>query len=168
MDWERQYRKQCYDPIMHRYMEGFLKNAVDHAKEVHKELTGQADAFFQSLCLLQEHKKLGPVRTISISFPYTLLEAGMPTLLFEVYPGTVPFLEPAEVSQECPVSWLFSGWEDMQQELKAEAGKQGLGSIIRMPYIRSQAWGGARLLLSMASVIVKYHLYGLEEMKSFQ
>ena len=29
------------------------------AKEVHEELTGQADAFFQSLCLLQEHKKAG-------------------------------------------------------------------------------------------------------------
>ena len=168
MDWERQYRKQCYDPIMHRYMEGFLENVADHAKEVHEELTGQADAFFQSLCLLQEHKKLGPVRTISISFPYTLLEIGTPGLLFEVYPGTVPFLEPAEVSQECPVSWLFSSWEDMLHELKAEAGKQGLGAIIRMPYIRSQAWGGARLLLSMVSVIVKYHLYGLEEMKSFQ
>ena len=62
MDWERQYRKQCYDPIMHRYMEGFLQNVADHAKEVHEELTGQADAFFQSLCLLQEHKKLGPVQ----------------------------------------------------------------------------------------------------------
>ncbi len=28
MDWERQYRKQCYDPIMHRYMEGFLQNVA--------------------------------------------------------------------------------------------------------------------------------------------
>ena len=60
MDWERQYREQCYDPIMYKYIEGFLKHVTDHAQEVHKELIGQADAFFQSLCLLQEHKKLGP------------------------------------------------------------------------------------------------------------
>ena len=31
MDWERQYRKQCYDPIMHRYMEGFLIIVAYHA-----------------------------------------------------------------------------------------------------------------------------------------
>ena len=168
MDWKRQYREKCYDPIMYKYIEGFLKHVTDHAQEVHKELIGQADAFFQSLCLLQEHKKLGPVQTISISFPYTLLEIGTPGLLFEVYPGTVPFLEPVEVSQECQVSWLFSGWADLLEELRAEAGKQGMGAMIRMPYIRSHAWGGARMLLSMVSVIVKYHLYGLEEMKSFQ
>ena len=91
MDWERQYREQCYDPIMHRYMEGFLENVADHAKEVHEELTGQADAFFQSLCLLQEHKKLGRSRTISISFPYTLLEAGVPAIYLKYIPEQSPF-----------------------------------------------------------------------------
>ena len=78
MDWERQYRKQCYDPIMHRYMEGFLENVADHAKEVHEELTGAGQLIFSKSGFLQEHKKLGPVQTISISFPYTLLEIGTP------------------------------------------------------------------------------------------
>ena len=166
--WETQYKKQCYKPVMQNYAESLLKHLAEHAEEVHKEFVGQLDAFLQSLCLLQEHKKLGEIQTISISFPYTLLDSGSPILLFEVYSETAPFMERAVLSREFSVSWMFSGWDNMLKELKEEAGRQGMNSVIRMPYIRSQAWGGARILLSIFSGIIKYHLYGLEEMRSFQ
>lgn len=166
--WEMQYKKQCYKPVMQRYAESLLTRLTEHAQEIHKELNGQLDAFLQSLCLMQEHKKLGEVQTISISFPYALLDSGSPVLLFEVYSDIAPFMEKAILSREFPALWMFLDWDSMLKELKEEAGRQGMNTIIRMPYIRSQAWGGARSLLSMLSSIIKYHLYGLEEIRSFQ
>jgi len=66
------------------------------------------------------------------------------------------------------VPWLLEGWEEFVQKLREEAGRQGMNAVIRPPYIKSHAWNGARLLLHFLANVVKYHLYGLEKIKSLQ
>ena len=52
--------------------------------------------------------------------------------------------------------------------IKGRSGKSGTGIHHPDALYTQPGVGWSRILLSMVSVIVKYHLYGLEEMKSFQ
>lgn len=167
VEWQKKHQEECYLPAAKAYLEEILQDVSLRAREIHKELTGQVDAFLQSLCVLQEIGKLGVVRTVSISFPYTSLVCGNPYFLFEVYPGE-PFLDEAVVIREFPVSWMFSGWEDFLAQVKRETGECGMNAVIRMPYIKSQSLGTARMVVSLMATLIKYHLYGLEETESYR
>lgn len=167
IEWQEKHREQCCLPAVRAYLESTLQYVSLHAREIHKELTGQVDAFLQSLCTLQEMGKIGTVQTISISFPYTSLVCGSPYFLFEVYPNE-PFLSEAMVIREFPVSWMFTGWEDFLEQLKTETGKCGMNAVIRMPYIKSEAMGCARMEVALMATLVKYHLYGLGELKAYR
>ncbi|MGN0305036.1 MAG: pentapeptide repeat-containing protein [Lachnospiraceae bacterium] len=167
IEWQKKHHRECYHPAAKAYLEQTLKEVTLQAKEIHKELTGQVDAFLQSLCLWQEMGKLGAVETISISFPYTSLVCGCPYFLFAVYPGE-PFLEEALVMREFPVSWMFPGWEDFLEQIKRRTGEQGMNRVIRMPYIRSKAMGTARIEVWLMATLIKYHLYGLREREVYQ
>ena len=167
VEWQKKHQEECYLPAAKAYLEEILQDVSLRAREIHKELTGQVDAFLQSLCVLQEIGKLGVVRTVSISFPYTSLVCGNPYFLFEVYPGE-PFLDEAVVIREFPVSWMFSEWEDFLAQVKRETGECGMNAVIRMPYIKSQSLGTARMVVSLMATLIKYHLYGLEETESYR
>ena len=166
-DWQKQYREQCYLPILKEYIEETIQNLTKHAEEINKKLNEQVDAFFCNLELLQKKGKLGEVQTICISFPYTSLSCGEPYFLFEVYPD-MPFLDDSIVFREFPADWLFIDWEQFLEKLQKEVGNQGMNQFIRKPYIKSQAWESARTILYLVSNFVKYYLYKLEEMDSYR
>lgn len=166
-EWEKKYREQCYTPVTQAYMEQVMQDTTEQAAAIHKELNGQMDTFFTSLCMMQERNMTGPVQTISISFPYTSIVCGHPYLRFAVYPD-IPFLDDVLIEQDFPVSWLFSDWNAFVERLYDEAANQGMSTVIRKPYVKSHAWGIARMILRMMSTTVKYHFYGLDERKSFQ
>ena len=166
-EWEQKYQEQCYVPVTREYMEALFEAVTKRAEEIHKEIYGQVDAFFQNLYMLQQNKKLDQIQTVSISFPYTSVVCGSPCLKFAVYPD-YPFLDDAVIEQEFSVSWLFTGWDDYLDRLYDKAADAGMSTVIRKPYVKSQAWGIARIILKLMSTTMKYHLYGLDEMGAYQ
>lgn len=166
-EWQRKHQEECYFPLAKEYLKEALDYTCIHADRIHKELTGQLKTFLFNLSELQERGRLGAVGRISISFLYTSLLCGRPCFLFEVYPS-IPFLDNALVSREFPLSWMFREWEEFQERVRQETGKQGMNTVIRMPYIRSEAWGTARLAIQLMFTLIKYHFYGIEGMEAYQ
>ena len=164
--WQKKHYEECYLPAAKAYLEESLDYTRIHAADIHKELTGQLNHFLQSLCLLQEERKIAAVERISISFLYTSLICGKPSFLFEVYPS-LPFLEEATVAKEFQVSWLFRDWEEFLEGIRQETGKRGMNTVIRMPYIRSRAMGTARIVVRLMTVLVKYHFYDIEQLEAY-
>lgn len=166
-EWQEKHRRECYLPAAQNYLERTLEYVLLHENEIHKELTGQVDAFLQSLCLLQEMGKLGAVQTICISFPYTSLVCGSPSFLFEVYPQE-PFLHDPMVMREFPVSWMFHGWEEFLEQLKSETGKCGMNAVIRPTYLKGEGLRAARMIVTLMASLIKAHLYGLGDTEAYR
>lgn len=166
-EWQRKHQEECYFPLAKAYLEEALHYTSLHAAGIHKELISQLNTFLLKLSELQEEGKLGAVENISISFLYTSLVSGQPSFLVEVYPS-VCFLDNALVSREFPISWMFREWEEFLERVRQETGRQGMNTVIRMPYIRSKALGTARLAVQLMFTLIKYHFYEIEGLEAYQ
>lgn len=161
------FQEKCYIPVAQEFLSRSLDKIAEEAESIHKKLNGQFDIFFQSLCILQERKEIGDIKTICISFPLSSLSTGDPYLLFQVYPY-VPFLDNSLADMDFACEWLFQDWKQLTSDLMEAAGGLGLSSVIRPSYVKSRTWGAAQVGIRLISMAVKYHMYGMEEMKSYQ
>lgn len=165
-DYITQFQTECYLPAATAAMNRFMVSYTDHAKEIHKTVVGQFDAFFRCIVRLQDRKLMDDVHSVAISFPYSSLLCGNPCMIFEVYPD-FPFFAPKLVQEIFSAPWIFPDWNEFYEDLLRRTQKLSLGTVVRPPFIKSTMWDTARYILHLVSTFVKTQMVDVELLPSF-